>query len=143
MTDYVAEDPAYAATRRELAGRLAQSLREAGDAALLFIGIGGEITLGQPESLTMEDFRPHGSNWRTASEAAMSPRYPKLLELVPGSGLLVNDEADKTANLLTAGEIGDVEVYRELMIPQDSNSGMYLQGRYEVQIRDGHRIDAP
>lgn len=38
--------------------------------------------------------------------------------------------------LMTKAEYGDVKVELEFMIPQGSNAGVYLMGRYEVQILD-------
>lgn len=42
----------------------------------------------------------------------------------------------RTANLCTGREFGDVELYLEFMLSKGSNSGVYLQGLYEVQIFD-------
>jgi len=40
--------------------------------------------------------------------------------------------------LETAASYGDCSVEMEFMIPKGSNSGVYLMGRYEVQILDSH-----
>jgi hypothetical protein len=41
-------------------------------------------------------------------------------------------------NLVTAEKFGDVELYVEFMVPKGSNSGVYLQGLYEIQILDSY-----
>lgn len=53
-----------------------------------------------------------------------------------GGGVILNGPAGKTANLCSARTFGDIEVYLEFMLPKGSNSGVYLQGLYELQILD-------
>jgi hypothetical protein len=51
------------------------------------------------------------------------------------SGTMLNGTG-RTANLCTEKTYGDVELYLEFMLAKGSNSGVYLQGLYEVQIFD-------
>lgn len=51
------------------------------------------------------------------------------------NGILAN-EGDG-ANLLTKEKFGDFKLVAEFRYPKGSNSGLYLRGRYEVQIEDG------
>jgi hypothetical protein len=51
-------------------------------------------------------------------------------------GCLSNGELGKINNLVSLAEHGDIEVWIEFQIPKGSNSGVYLQGLYEVQIFD-------
>ena len=46
------------------------------------------------------------------------------------------DNTDKAVDIITDGEFGDFELHIEYMVPKDSNSGIYLRGRYEIQILD-------
>lgn len=39
-------------------------------------------------------------------------------------------------NLMTAEKFGDFKLHIEFRIPEGSNSGVYLRGRYEVQVED-------
>ncbi|MBX7135631.1 MAG: ThuA domain-containing protein [Fimbriimonadaceae bacterium] len=41
-------------------------------------------------------------------------------------------------HLVSKGEFGDAWVHAEFAIPAGSNSGVYLQGRYEIQILDSY-----
>lgn len=79
--------------------------------------------------------------WQTASEVVPDPKNPKKFKITPGTGLLVNGPNGRTCNLYTAEMFGDVEVHIEFMVPKDSNSGVYFQGLYEVQVLDsfGHK----
>jgi hypothetical protein len=52
------------------------------------------------------------------------------------SGVILNGPAGKTANLCTERSFGDIELYLEFMLAKGSNSGVYLQGLYEIQIFD-------
>ena len=76
------------------------------------------------------------------------------VQFVPGKGVLLNYFSEeikqnlKTAidakdwakvsalNLVTTWEHGDIELELEVMLPKGSNSGIFLQGRYEVQLYD-------
>lgn len=56
---------------------------------------------------------------------------------------LSNGLTGKTVNLATAEKFGDVELYLEFRIPKGSNSGVYLQGLYEIQIFDSFGVAQP
>jgi hypothetical protein len=51
-------------------------------------------------------------------------------------GLLVNAEPGN--NLLTERKFDDFQLHVEFRYPKGSNSGVYLRGRYEVQIEDNY-----
>jgi hypothetical protein len=44
------------------------------------------------------------------------------------------------ANILTDGKYSDFKLHVEFRCPAGSNSGVYLRGRYEVQIEDGEGL---
>jgi len=54
---------------------------------------------------------------------------------VAQDGVLVNS-GDRPEHLFSTAEYGDAHVHAEFKIPKGSNSGVYLQGRYEIQILD-------
>ncbi len=75
--------------------------------------------------------------WETYGK--VSATAPKTLEVSEeGEGTYLSNAPDwKGAPYLkTAGEFGDCSVEMEFMIPKDANSGVYMMGRYEVQILD-------
>ena len=57
--------------------------------------------------------------------------------------VLVNTAGGKTWDLVSDIECGDVEIHLEFMVPDGSNSGVYVQGRYEIQIFDSHEEASP
>lgn len=52
------------------------------------------------------------------------------------SGVVLNGPTGRTANICTQDTFGDVELYLEFMLAKGSNSGVYLQSLYEIQIFD-------
>jgi hypothetical protein len=84
-----------------------------------------------------------GKKKKKSSEAAVAAA-PKAVTFVSGKGVLLNMNDDtKKDNLVTAFEHGDIELELEVMLPKGSNSGIYLQGRYEVQLLDSWGVKNP
>lgn len=52
------------------------------------------------------------------------------------NGVLINE--DSGGNLVTKNIFNDFKLNLEFNIPEGSNSGLYLRGRYEVQIMDSY-----
>ena len=66
------------------------------------------------------------------------------LAAVPAIGdRMLNGRDGKTQDLITDENFGDVELYLEFMVARRSNSGVYLQGHYEVQILDSSGAATP
>ncbi len=76
-------------------------------------------------------------HWRGVAEVAAVPDKGEL-EFGGEGKILVNaaSKAVKAPYLVTKSEFGDVKVELEFMVPKGSNAGVYLMGRYEVQILD-------
>ena len=76
--------------------------------------------------------------WKLVQSARPSAVNAKAFTLVPGKGTLVNGDKGKTGNLFSKFQHGDVRAVIEYMVPKGSNSGVYFQGRYEIQILDSY-----
>ncbi len=93
---------------------------------------------------SMEAFQSPGTNWSLASvvESDRTERW----SLVPGAGtgVLVSlpDDHART-NLFTRWMHSDMELELEFMMPKGSNSGIYFQGRYEIQLLDSWEKSNP
>lgn len=77
--------------------------------------------------------------WQTAQSVAVDGVDPKLFHVTPlagARGVMVNGKAGKTVNLVSSESHGDVEAYLEFAVPYGSNSGVYFQGLYEIQVLD-------
>lgn len=81
--------------------------------------------------------------WRTAGTVTLQPTDPRLFAIEKGVGVLVNGPSGKTINLISEYEHGDVELHVEFCVPKGSNSGLYLQGRYEIQVYDSYGVESP
>ena len=87
------------------------------------------------ESLDAFDSPP--ANWQLAGHVKSDRKEHHHLQTEPGHGILVNEPTpDARQNLFTSWTHGDLELELEFMMPLGSNSGIYLQGRYEIQLLD-------
>lgn len=69
---------------------------------------------------------------------------PTHLTAKPSPGdRIVNGKDGKTVNLVTDEKFGSFELYLEFLLAKGSNSGVFLQGLYEVQIFDSFGYDGP
>jgi len=92
----------------------------------------------------LNDFKPAGSNWKIVGDVFYDLKKAREGKTQPGAGVLVNDPSGKTDdNLFTKMEHGDIELDLDFMMNKGSNSGIYLQGRYEVQLRDSWGVQNP
>jgi len=75
-------------------------------------------------------------DWQVAGEVFIRPDNEKLLAAKPGAGIIWNGPKGKTEHLTTKAEFGDVRAHIEFLLCEDSNSGVYFAGQYELQIFD-------
>jgi hypothetical protein len=88
--------------------------------------------------------RGEGQNlWRVGT-ARVAPHDPKQLVLEAGGQELVNLAPAHGAGLDLYSDAvqGDAVITLEVMVPQGSNSGIYVMGEYEVQVLDSYGNDA-
>lgn len=77
------------------------------------------------------------SKW-TVGVAAISPANPKQLVCKAGSGEMINlaERHGHSYDLFSKDTFGDARIEVEVMVPQGSNSGIYVMGEYEIQVLD-------
>ena len=89
-------------------------------------------------------FQKTGDNWKIAGSAYVDRSKDKLILSEEGTGILLNrPDEDSRANLFGDFEHGDIELEIDVMMPKGSNSGLYFQGRYEVQLFDSWGVREP
>jgi hypothetical protein len=108
----------------------------------------GQSGAGQATPVSLQDlsfFRNPGKSWQLAGDVAADPNKAQVLKPVKGTGILVNlpDKKNKGVDLVSTLEHGDVDLELEYMMAKGSNSGIYLQGRYEVQLEDSWGMANP
>jgi hypothetical protein len=92
-------------------------------------------------SVGMAAWRKPTGEWAMVAEAAADPANEKALSVKPGTGIIYNGPKGQTANILTEMEHGDCALHVEFMVPKGSNSGVYLMGRYELQVYDSYGVE--
>jgi hypothetical protein len=78
--------------------------------------------------------------WKVVSSVELDKSDPKKLVGTgaggAADGVLFRQPIAHGSDVYSAEEFGDVELSVEFMVPKGSNSGVYLMGRYEVQVLD-------
>jgi len=82
---------------------------------------------------------PARNMWKVGA-ATLDPNNPKAVIVAPLGHDLINSKEHST-DLYTEQEFGSVRLTCEVLVPKGANSGIYLQGRYEVQVLDSYPKD--
>ena len=72
--------------------------------------------------------------------AGWTAQANKAQQWTVADGLLANGLKGQVNNIVSEKQFGDVELFVEFQIPAGSNSGIYLQGLYEVRY-EGEKLD--
>jgi hypothetical protein len=91
----------------------------------------------------MTGWRQPAGEWAAAAQVSPEAADPKKFAIQPGAGVLVNGPNGRTVNLISESEHGDVEAHIEFVVPKGSNSGVYFQARYEIQVFDSWGVEKP
>jgi hypothetical protein len=91
----------------------------------------------------LDAWRPPRDRWLSGGDAALDSKNPRRLVTRAGKGVIVNGATGRLPDLLSQAEYGDLEVHVEFLIPKGSNSGVKLQGLYEIQICDSFGVKKP
>lgn len=87
---------------------------------------------------TASAYRELPSSWKFYGDVSADLTTTNSLKTKPGNRILVNTSSDAAhgADIYSLFEHGDADVEFDFMVAKGANSGVYLQGRYEVQIFD-------
>ena len=129
---------------------------------LLGVGwaIGISLAMAQPVptpgiTLPLNDlsaFAAPTPNWRIVGNVRADLNKANVLTTDKGTGVLANiplasmpadPKNPYKYDLFTTLQHGDVDLELDYMMAPKSNSGVYLQGRYEVQLRDSWEVHTP
>lgn len=99
------------------------------------------------DSIALNDlaaFSEPPGNWRIVGGVAADRARNLRVTTSPGSGVVVNTaKPGDGGDLRTTWEHGDIDLELEFMVPRASNSGIYFQGRYELQLLDSWGVEHP
>lgn len=86
----------------------------------------------------LSSFKDPGKSWTLASGVTASLNKENELSLVKGTGILVNYPGKKNqgTDLFTNDQHGHIILELDYLMAKGSNSGIYLQGNYEIQLMD-------
>ena len=92
---------------------------------------------------SLRGWRGPTGDWKVVGEVKLAPDNKKHFVTSPGRGVMLNSATNHTVNLISETEFGDCEAHIEFCVPLQSNSGVYLMGRNEVQVFDSWGVTAP
>jgi hypothetical protein len=90
-------------------------------------------------------FQDPGPSWSIVGNVNSGLADKAVLSVFPGTGILANlsDISYRGQDIITKQPFGGMDIELDYMMAPGSNSGIYMQGRYEVQLRDSWGIVQP
>ncbi len=94
---------------------------------------------------SLSAFQSPANNWHIAGDVRADLTKNDVLIYSPGTGVLVSQAEEGThgADLLFNTRHGDMDLELDYMMAKGSNSGIYMQGRYEIQLLDSWGAISP
>ena len=85
----------------------------------------------------LEAFTASADNWQIAGRVTSDFTKTLDISVEKGIGVLANVTThENSSNIYSNFEHGDIELDIEFMMPKGSNSGIFFQSRYEIQLLD-------
>lgn len=108
---------------------------------LLLLGSLFLVSELRSQDISLQDlssFDNPSPSWSIVGGVQSDLKKGNVLKTTSGTGVLVNLPTKKRngVDLLTNWEHGDIDLSLEFMMSKNGNSGIYLQGMYEVQLMD-------
>jgi hypothetical protein len=109
--------------------------------AFLIICLTGRVNAQTVTQVALADFsafKTPSKSWQIAGSVQADISKTNILSLSNGTGIIVNfpDKRNKGEDLYTLAEYGDIDLELEYLMASGANSGIYLQGRYEIQLEE-------
>ncbi|WP_296705983.1 DUF1080 domain-containing protein [Algoriphagus sp.] len=119
------------------------------------LGLGMALAIAAPtfslqaqtvSKLSLDSFTNNKGSWTEVGEvwSELSPKDHNLISDGDGT-ILLNAPAKRKpgSDIISSEKFGDVELKMVYMMAEGSNSGIYLQGQYEVQLLDSWQETNP
>ena len=92
----------------------------------------------------LDAFKDPGINWVISGDPLVDLQKAHDMRPVSGEGVVVNNlTKNNQTHLYTKEEFGDLFLELDFMMAKNSNSGIFLQGRYELQLLDSWTRTVP
>lgn len=134
----------FVAVATALAGSIGPAARgddSAGPSSAPAVATGAAETV-ELIGASLDAFRGQKGQWQIVGDVRLDPADATRFVAVEGKGVATNGREGRTVHLVSKLEHGDVEAHIEFVVPKGSNSGVYFQGRYEIQILDSWGVPA-
>ncbi|MDP3469630.1 MAG: DUF1080 domain-containing protein [Daejeonella sp.] len=110
-------------------------------AILLCIGFSKTLygqSVIQPGMNDLTFFKKSSKTWQIVGSVQADLNKANTLYFTKGTGVLLNlpNSKQKGEDLYSLMDFGDIDLELEYLMASESNSGIYLQGRYEIQLID-------
>ena len=90
----------------------------------------------------MSEFQSTTQNWSMMGKVHSDFTQELHIKTKQGTGILVNQPTSENRDpIFSTFEHGDIELDLEFMMPKGSNSGIYFQSRYEIQLLDSWDVN--
>jgi hypothetical protein len=115
--------------------------------AAILLGLAPAISFGADKAQVLFDgkdltgWRKPTGTWSVVKAVSLDPADAKTFITTPGQGVLLNSATSHTVDLITEAEFGDMQAHIEFCVAKHSNSGVYLMGRYELQVYDSFGVE--
>lgn len=108
--------------------------------AVFIHGTGFAASTKLVQGTGMSGWAGNTGTWTNVGGVHLRADDDKYFSAEAGSGAIFNGLEGRTKNLVSTREHGDCVLELEFIVPKGSNSGVYLQGRYEIQVFDSYGI---
>jgi len=109
----------------------------------------GEVVLFNGKDLTGWKLRNAtlADSWKVVTTVELDKNNPAKLASSGEGGtpdsVMLRADVKKGSDIISEKQFGDCQLHVEFMVPKGSNSGVYLMGRYEIQILDSFGRQKP
>lgn len=111
--------------------------------ALLLVFLFSLKTFAQKSINDLAVFDNPGPNWTVVQDVRSGLKQKQIEKGAEGSGVIINKPGEKAGDLITKEHYGDMDLELDFMLAAGASSGIYFQGRYEVQLMDSWRVLNP
>ncbi len=110
--------------------------------SLICLAASGQARSSSPAATFLLD--DASANWSEVGSVTTSMTNAELIESTSGTGVLVNQPTDEArGNLTSRFSHADIQLDVEVMLPEGTEAGIFLQGRYELQLADSWGATSP